>query len=61
MLFGACIQSVPQIAHNLWLWCAQVDAIEDKTQALLNDVAAGKEVNKPDAENLKKRKLVKPE
>lgn len=41
---------------------SQVDSIVDSTQALLADIAAGKEVPKADAENLaKKRKLIKPE
>ena len=39
----------------------QVDKIEDKTQQLLAAVKAGSDVPKPDAEALKKRKLVKPE
>eukprot|EP00798_Chlamydomonas_sp_ICE-L_P020758 gene20758-27578_t len=39
----------------------KVDSIEDKTQALLKAIQDGKEVAKPDAEALKKRKLVKPE
>lgn len=38
----------------------KVDAIEDRTQALLKGVAEGKEVSKADAENLqKKRKLIR--
>uniref|UniRef100_A0A7S3VJY5 phenylalanine--tRNA ligase n=1 Tax=Dunaliella tertiolecta TaxID=3047 RepID=A0A7S3VJY5_DUNTE len=39
----------------------KVDAVEDKTQQLLQAVAANKEISKPDAEAAKKRKLIKPE
>ncbi|KAJ9505578.1 hypothetical protein QJQ45_024303 [Haematococcus lacustris] len=39
----------------------QVEAIEDRTRQLLQAVAAGKEVNKAEAEAAKKRKLLKPE
>ncbi len=39
----------------------KVDSIVDKTQQLLKDVANGKDLDKTDAEALKKRKLVKPE
>ncbi|KXZ54325.1 hypothetical protein GPECTOR_5g409 [Gonium pectorale] len=40
----------------------KVDSIEDRTQALLADVAAGREIPKAEADNLaKKRKLIKPE
>ena len=39
----------------------QVESIEDKVQALLREVVEGREVPKPDAEALKKRKLIKPE
>ncbi|KAL6747927.1 tRNA synthetases class II core domain (F)-domain-containing protein [Haematococcus lacustris] len=39
----------------------KVEAIEDRTQQLLQAVAAGKEVNKAEAEAAKKRKLLKPE
>jgi hypothetical protein len=38
-----------------------VDAIEDKTQLILQAVAGGEEISKPDAETAKKRKLVRPE
>ncbi|KAF5837016.1 hypothetical protein DUNSADRAFT_4989 [Dunaliella salina] len=39
----------------------KVDAVEDKTQQLLQAVAEDKEISKPDAEAAKKRKLIKPE
>ncbi|GLC42042.1 hypothetical protein PLESTB_001061900 [Pleodorina starrii] len=39
----------------------KVESIEDRTQQLLADVAAGKDLAKTDADAAKKRKLVKPE
>ncbi|CAL8468743.1 g8283 [Coccomyxa elongata] len=39
----------------------EVETVEDRTQSLLKRISEGQEVDKADAEALKKRKLVKPE